>query len=68
MKPIYSRILQTVAYAPSWFAFILIGLGYLFPGTWAGTIWGEALLLLIAVATTLVIYKVVVGIERGRYK
>ena len=68
MKPFYSRILKTIAFAPPWIAFILAGLGYLFPGTWAGTIWGETLMLLIAVATTLVIYKVVLGIERGKYK
>ena len=56
MKPFYFRILKTIAFAPSWYAFIFIGLGYLFPGTWAGTTWGEIVLFLVAVATIWVIY------------
>lgn len=56
MKPIHFRILKTCCFAPPWIAVILAGLGYLFPGTWGGTRWGEIVLLIIAVVITLVIY------------
>jgi hypothetical protein len=68
MKPIYSRMIKTIVFAPSWIAIILAGLGYLFLGTWGGTIWGEILMLLMAVVIAFVIYRVVVYVERGKYK
>ncbi len=56
MKPVHVRVLKTIAFTPAWVAFIFLGLGYITTGKWMGTLWGEALMLLIAVATALVIY------------
>ena len=56
MRPVHYRIIKTIAFAPTWVAFILSGLGYLFPGTWGGTIWGEFIMAMIAFLTAAVIY------------
>lgn len=68
MKPIYSQVIKTIAFAPPWIAIVLAGLAYITTGKWMGTLWGEVVMLLIAVAITLIIYRTVVGIERRKYK
>ncbi len=64
MRSLYIRILKTVAFSSAWIAFILAGLGYLFPGTWGGTLWGEIIMLLIAIVITLTIYWGLTTIEK----
>ncbi len=66
MKPIYVRIIKTIAFSPPWIAVIIVGLTYVIPGKWGGTWWGEALMLLVAVVTTAVIYWVLVVEDRKK--
>lgn len=61
----YQRLFWAIAYAGSWFGVIFVALGYIAPGKWMGTIWGQVILMIIFILIVKICYQVIVQRERA---